>query len=295
MLKRALVFSSPLNVSLKNEQLVMCFKEMPDEKKTVPIEDIGMVLVENQMVYITIPVLNRLADNNVAVVFCNHKGMPNSMLLNLDSNSAQGEVLRNQFAATEPLKKQLWKQVVEAKIKNQSLLLAKLGKDGNKLKPYYNNVKSGDTDNREGAAARIYWSELFGRDFVRDRKAEGINILLNYGYTILRAAVARALVSSGLFPAIGIFHRDRGNAFPLADDMMEPYRPYVDEIVCDLSEKGMTELNKEAKAALIKLLYCDTCFTKVTRPLSIGLTMTMASLAKCYSKDATKLQLPQMK
>ena len=273
----------------------MYFKEMPSEKRTVPIEDIGMVLVENQMVSFSIPLLNKLADNNVAVVFCNQKGMPSSMLLNLDCNSAQGEVLRNQLAATEPLKKQLWKQVVEAKIRNQSLLLTKLGKEGNKLKPYYSNVKSGDSDNREGAAARIYWWELFGRDFVRDRKADGINVLLNYGYTVLRAAVARALVSSGLFPAIGIFHRDRGNAFPLADDMMEPYRPYVDEIVYDLSERGETELDKETKAALINLLYCDTCFAKVTRPLSIGLAMTMASLAKCYAKDATKLQLPQMK
>jgi len=295
MLKRALVFSTPLSLSLKNEQLVIRAKEIPDMTKTVPIEDIGMILIENQMTAITIPLLNKLSDNNVAVVFCNQKGMPNSMLLNLDSNCAQGEVLRNQLAVSEPLKKQLWKQIIEAKIKNQSLLLSKLGKDGDKLKPYYCNVKSGDNDNREGAAARTYWSELFGKDFIRERNAEGINVLLNYGYIVLRAAVSRALVSSGLFPSIGIFHRGRSNAFPLSDDMMEPYRPFVDEIVYDLVQKGEMGLTKETKAALIRILYCDTYFPKVTRPLGVGLSLSMASLVKCYAKDSSKLIFPVIK
>jgi len=295
MLKRALVFSTPLSLSLKNEQLVIYSKEDPDMTRTVPIEDIGMVLIENQMTAITIPLLNKLSDNNVAVVFCNQKGMPNSMLLNLDSNCAQGEVLRNQLSASEPLKKQLWKQIIESKIKNQSLLLSKLGKDGGKLKPYYCNVRSGDADNREGAAARLYWSELFGKNFIRDRDAGGANILLNYGYTILRAAVSRALVSSGLFPSLGIFHRGRGNAFPLSDDMMESYRPFVDEIVYGLIQNGKTDLTKETKAALIRILYCDTYFPKVTRPLSVGLSLSMASLAKCYAKDSSKLVFPIIK
>jgi len=295
MLKRTIVFSNPCSLSLKDEQLVARYKDLPDETRTVPIEDLGLVMIENQIVTITAPLLAKLAEYNVGTIFCNAKGLPCSMLFNIDSNNTQGETLRNQLAASEPLKKQLWKQIVEAKIKNQSCLLDKLGRDGAMLKPFYANVKSGDSDNREGIAARMYWSELFGKDFVRDRDQEGINSLLNYGYTILRAAVARALMSSGLFPMLGIFHHNRSNAFPLADDMMEPYRPYVDELVYALWQKGKAALDKEAKTALIKILYCDTCFPKVTRPLSIGLTLSMASLAKCYAKDATKLSFPILK
>ena len=216
------------------------------------------------------------------------------MLLNLDTNVTQGQTLRNQMNAGEVLKKQLWKQIIEAKIRNQAYLLNKVGCEGNILRPYYSNVKSGDTDNREGIAARIYFQELFGSEFVRDRNLPGINALLNYGYTILRAAVARSLISSGLFPALGIYHHNRSNAFPLADDVMEPYRPYVDEIVYDLSMQGKLEINKETKADLISVLYADTHFEKVVRPLSVGLSLTASSLAKCYSKDESKIKFPIM-
>ena len=282
MLKRTLLFTSPVYLSLKNEQLVVCFKDTPDDKRTIPIEDIGFVLIDNPMVSITMPLINALADNNVALIFCNEKNMPNAMLQNLDTHSLQCEILNKQIAIGEVLKKNLWKQTVEAKIKNQSKLLMKLGKDGNVLKPYYSNVKSGDADNREGAAARIYWMRLFGNDFVRNRNLPGINSLLNYGYTILRAATTRALMGAGLLPAIGIFHHNRSNAFPLADDIMEPYRPYVDEIVFDMFNDGITELTQKSKSSLLHVLFCDTHFSKVTRPLGIALTMTAASLVKCY-------------
>lgn len=292
MIKRTLVFSSPSVLSMKNAQMVIALKEQPDEKRTVPIEDIGVVMIENPMVSVTIPLLNALSDNNVAVVICDQRGMPNAMLQNLETNNCQGEVLRNQLAVGEVMRKQLWKQIVESKIRNQSYLLSKLGYDGNVLKPYYSNVKSGDGDNREGIAARIYWCELFGSGFVRDRDLPGANTLLNYGYSVLRAAVARALMSSGLLPAIGIFHRNRSNAFPLADDMMEPFRPFVDEIVYDLVLQGKEELTRETKGALLQVLCCDTYFAKTTRPLSIGLSLTMSSLAKCYAKEQTQLSLP---
>ncbi len=294
MIKRTLIFSSPVYLSLKNRQLVLAYKDNPDETTTVPIEDIGVVLIEHQQVSITMPLLNALSENNSQVVFCNAKGMPTSMLMNLEGNNTQGETLRNQMACGEVLKKQLWKQIIEAKIRNQALLLDKTGQDGNVLKPLYSNVKSGDADNREGVAARIYFQCLFGTDFVRDRTAPGINALLNYGYTILRAAVSRSLIASGLFPAIGIFHHNRSNAFPLADDMMEPYRPFVDETVYDMAMQGNTELTKETKADLIMVLYADTFFEKTCRPLSIGLSMTTASLAKCYAKEESKLSLPSM-
>ena len=295
MLKRTLLFTSPVYLSLKDEQLVVCFKDTPDDKRTIPIEDIGFVLIDNPMVSITMPLVNKLADNNVALIFCNEKSMPNAMLQNLDTHSLQCEILNKQIAIGEVLKKNLWKQTIEAKIKNQSKLLMKLGKDGNVLKPYYSNVKSGDADNREGAAARIYWIHLFGNDFVRDRSLPGINALLNYGYTILRAATTRALMGAGLLPAIGIFHHNRSNAFPLADDIMEPYRPYVDEIVYGMFNDGITELNQKSKSSLLHVLFCDTHFSKVTRPLSIALTMTSASLVKCFSREMDKISYPLMK
>ena len=185
MLKRSLVFSSPANLSLKDRQIVISLKESPEDKITAPIEDIGVVIIDNPAVSITIPLLNDLADNNVIVIICNSKGVPSSTLLSFGTNHYQGEILQSQIDITEPLKKGLWKQIVESKIKNQAALLNKLGKRGDKLKPYYNNVKSGDVDNREGIAARIYFQELFGKGFVRERSQEGINALLNYGYTIL--------------------------------------------------------------------------------------------------------------
>lgn len=293
MLKRTLVFSSPVNLSLRNNQLVISYKDIPNEAQTVPIEDIAVVMIENQMTTASIPLLNALTEANVSVIICDSRGMPRSMLQNLDSHNLQGEILRNQLEAGEVLKKQLWKQIVEAKIRNQSGLLLQLGKSGEKLKPLYSNVKSGDTDNREGIAARIYFQELFGTDFVRDRTQPGLNMFLNYGYTILRAAVARSVVSSGLFPAIGLYHHNRSNAFPLVDDLMEPYRPYVDEVVYNMWQTQVVEkLDKDAKAKLINILYCDTKFHNITRPLQVGLSITTASLAKCYAKELKFLSYP---
>jgi len=294
MLKRTLVFESPMLLSLKNLQLVVAYKDSPDEKRTIPIEDIGVVLLENQQTTITLPLLNALAESEVQVVICNSKGMPNAMIQSMNSNNLQGETLRNQIACGEVLKKQLWKQVVEAKIKNQASLLNSVGEDGNVLKPFYSNVRSGDVDNREGIAARIYFQHLFGGNFIRNRDESGINALLNYGYSILRAATCRAIVSSGLLPAIGIYHHNRSNAYPLADDLMEPFRPFVDGIVYDLAMHGKTELIKEVKAELISVLYADTIYEKVKRPLSVGLSMTTASMVKCLSKEINVLSVPAL-
>ena len=292
MLKRTLVFSNPMILSLKNQQLVLAYKDSPDEKQTVPIEDLGVVLLEHQQTSVTLPLLNALAENEVQVVICNSKGMPSAMLQSMNSNNLQGETLRNQIACGEVLKKQLWKQVVEAKIRNQASLLDSVGENGNVLKPFYTNVRSGDVDNREGIAARIFFQHLFGDSFVRNRDEPGINALLNYGYSILRAATCRAIVSSGLLPAIGIYHHNRSNAYPLADDLMEPFRPFVDGVVYDLAMRGNTELTKEVKGELISVLYADTLFEKIKRPLSVGLSMTTASMAKCLSKELNTLSLP---
>ncbi len=295
MLKRALFFSTPLSLTLRNGQMVVCTREMPDEKRTIPIEDIGTVVLEHPQVSVTLPLLNALSDNNAAVIICGDDRMPNAMLMNLDSNTTQQESYRMQIEAGEPAKKGLWKQIVEAKIRNQAALLDKSGRDGAMLRPYYMNVKSGDSDNREGVAAKTYWTELLGKGFVRYRDGGPPNNMLNYGYSILRAAVARSLMRSGLFPAFGIFHRNRYNAFPLADDIIEPYRPYVDEIVLRLHSEGKTQLTKEVKGELMRILFADTHFDKVTRPLDVGLTFTSASLAKYFAGELKKIAYPQLK
>ncbi len=286
------MFTTPASLSMKNAQLVITRKDT-DEVVTRPIEDIGFVVVANQMVKMTVPLLNALADNNVFVIFCDDKQMPKSMLMTLEGNTTQQESYRYQMDASEPTKKRLWKQLVEAKVRNQADLLNRVGQDGDVLKPYYMNVKSGDTDNREGAAARIYWSLLFGKTFKRNREGEPPNMMLNYGYAILRAAVARALVGSGLYPAFGIFHRNRYNAFPLADDVMEPYRPFVDEIVYRLYMDGAAEeMTNYVKSELLKVLFVDVRMGKMNRPLEVALSMTTASLLKVFKDEETKLVLP---
>jgi CRISPR-associated protein Cas1 len=295
MLKRTLVFTTPWHLSLRNAQMVVSLKELPDEQRTIPIEDIGVVIIENQMVTITMPLMNALVDAGVAVILCDAKGMPHAMVQNFDSHNLQGEYLRNQISLGDVGRKQLWKQIIEAKIKNQAALLEKVCGEGDVLKVYYSNVKSGDKDNREGAAAKVYFSKLFGRQFVRDRNLGGINAMLNYGYSVLRAATARALVSSGLTPSLGIFHHNRSNAFPLADDLMEAFRPFVDEIVLELCRNNEIELTKDNKSALINVLNVDTYYAKVTRPLQVGLSITTASLAKYYSGENKVLALPLLK
>lgn len=291
MLKRILFFTKPYQLRLENSQLIVEDKSSRNVVDSIPIEDIGHVILEHPQITITMPSLNALSDNNVAVIFCGDNRMPKSMLMHLDSNSTMSETYKAQLSASEPLKKQLWKQTIEAKIRNQSALLCKLSKNGDRLKPLYKNVKSADSDNREGVAAKIYWQELFGKDFVRSREGCYPNNLLNYGYSILRAAVARALMGSGLLPAVGIFHRNRYNAFPLADDIMEPYRPYVDEIVYGLYERNIP-LDKDSKAILLRLLYSDVVFENIRRPLEIGLTITTSSLAHCFKGTKKKISYP---
>lgn len=252
-------------------------------------------MINHPQVSITIPLLNELAENNVSVIFCDNKQMPRSMLMTLEGNTTLQENYRYQIEASVPTNKRLWQQLVESKIRNQAALLKNVGKNGDVLKPYYMNVKSGDTDNREGAAARIYWGMLFEENFKRDREGEAPNDLLNYGYTILRAAVARALVGSGLYPAFGIFHRNRYNAFPLADDAMEPYRPFVDEMVYRLYyDASANELDSKTKGVLLRILFADVKIGKLTRPLEVALSMTTASLLRVYKGESDKLSLPVM-
>ncbi|MCD4834431.1 MAG: type II CRISPR-associated endonuclease Cas1 [Bacteroidales bacterium] len=293
MLKRTLYFTKPSYLSVKNKQLVVVIKD-ENQSKTVPIEDIGFMLIENMQITLSMPLINELMNNNVAVIFCNEKHHPQSMLLNMEANHQQTEIYRQQVSASEPLKKNLWKQTIVAKIENQAKVLEKLGVDSTPLPHLAKQVKSGDSDNREGMAARLYWKKLFGASFIRDRYGDWPNALLNYGYIVLRAAVARALTGSGLLPSFGIFHRNRYNAFCLADDMMEPYRPFIDLLVWDICQKypDVNVVEKEIKAEILEILSSDVAMKKQTRPLMIAITHTTASLAACFTGTKKQIEFP---
>nr|WP_321357372.1 type II CRISPR-associated endonuclease Cas1 [uncultured Draconibacterium sp.] len=293
MIKRTLFISNPYYLSLKNKQLQVS-ERGGMVIKNAPVEDIGFLVLDHPQISFSMKLVEELSEFNVATVFCDSKHMPSSMLLPLDAHHIQNELFRAQIVASEPLKKNLWKQTIEAKVKNQARLLDKLGKKSLQLKNIAKTIKSGDSDNREGFAARIYWTALLGKDFIRDRYGEPPNNFLNYGYILLRSAVARALAGSGLLATLGIHHRNRYNAFCLADDIMEPYRPYVDEIAYDLDQKypGTFALEKEHKAELLQLMTADVKIGENKRPLMIALSQTTASLARCFAGEQRKIQYP---
>ena len=296
MIKRTLFISTPYKLSLKNNQMLLGSKDT-DNIYSVPIEDIGFLILEDPRIIVTMPLIAALNSQNVAVLFCDQKRMPTSMLLNLEGNNIQNETFRAQVASTVPLNKRLWKLTIEQKIKNQALHLKKQSLPYEQLVNHSQKVMSDDSTNREGIAARIYWNTLMGDTFIRNREIENSNTLFNYGYIILRAAVARALVGSGLLPTLGIHHHNRYNAYCLADDIMEPYRPYVDELVYAITqEKGIDHtITKEDKVTLLGVLTCDVQIGKQKRPLMNALSQTTASLAKCYNKELNKITYPTFK
>ncbi|MBO7502303.1 MAG: type II CRISPR-associated endonuclease Cas1 [Paludibacteraceae bacterium] len=291
MLKQTLFFSKPCKLSLRLKQLVIEREDFP-QPVTRPIEDLSVVIIENQQVIVTIPLLNELANNNVAVIFCDSHFMPSMQLVPLEANATQQESYKFQLNASVPLIKRIWKEVIETKIKNQALLLEHFSKNASLLKPLYNNVKSGDSDNMEGSAARLYWRELFGANFRRDRYGDYPNELLNYGYTVLRAATARALIGSGLNLSFGIFHRNRYNPFPLADDIMEAYRPFVDDIVVQMIQIDRQTLSAETKSKLINVIYRDVWMNNHKHPLQVALTLTAASLLRVFKGEDKNVLLP---
>ena len=294
MIKRTLFFSNAVCLTMKNKQLVIQNKETHEES-SVPIEDVGFVIIEHNQTYISVPLINKLAANNAAVVFCNEKHLPFSMNLPLDCNTIQNQLFAAQIEASLPVKKKCWKEVIEAKIKNQAKVLEKYNINPIKLKEYAKDVKSGDTTNREALAAKLYWDLLIDDvDWVRTRFGEYPNNLLNYGYAILRAAMARALIGSGLLPTFGIHHHNKYDAYALADDMMEPYRPYIDDEVLQYikTHEQSEEIDTDFKKQILQVLTRDVAIGKVTRPLMIALTMTSSSLAKIFAKESENLALP---
>lgn len=302
MIKKTLFFGNPAYLSVKNSQLVVKRTDTETQQevvRTVPIEDIGVVVLEDRQITITNVALDALLQNNCAVITCDEKHMPAGMLLPLEGNTIQSERFANQIDASLPLKKQLWQQTVQAKIRNQASVLKRLsGVEVGCMLAWANDVKSGDSDNLEGRAAAYYWKNIFPSlpGFTRDREGEMPNNLLNYGYAIMRAVIARALVASGLLPTLGIHHHNRYNAYCLADDIMEPYRPYVDELVINImrSDIDYGELTPELKKQLLGLPVTEVMIGGQRSPLMVAASQTTASLCKCYSGELRKMAYPTM-
>lgn len=300
MIKRTIAITTPCHLSLKLGQMLVRSKLIEgDAGRTVPIEDMGMLLMEHEQVTVTQGLLAKLLEHNVAVVNCDAQHHPVGMLLNFAGNSTQTETFIAQAEASKPLKKQLWQQVVKAKIANQGATLDALGMDGGRLHKLVHEVRSGDVDNREGTAAVYYWPRLFKTlpDFLRDREGHYPNNLLNYGYAILRATVARALVGSGLHPTLGLFHRNRYNAYCLADDIMEPFRPLVDKEVARLVDSrpyDKHDLDQSTKIELLRIPTLDVYMAGKQRPLMVAVSETTASLVRAFLGHESELVLPRI-
>lgn len=310
MIKRTVYFGNPAYLSMREKQMVVKLPEVEtcenladDVKKnavaTIPIEDLGVVVLDHKRITITQGLLEALLANNCAVITCDSTHMPTGLLLPLDGNTLQSERFRKQVDMSLPLKKQLWQQTIQTKISNQKSVLKKFRKDveiGN-MRKWETDVRSGDVMNLEARAAAYYWKNLFPDipGFVRGREEQPPNQLLNYGYAILRAVVARALVGAGLLPTLGIHHHNRYNAYCLADDIMEPYRPFVDELVYKMVEsKDYLQLSKEQKMEFLQLPVKEVKINGKRSPLMIAAQMTAVSLMKCINGESRKLLYPIM-
>ena len=310
MIKKTLCFSNPIYLILRNAQLVLHIPEVENNKtlpeaikkeaeRTIPIEDIGVVVLDNRRITITSGAMEALLENNCAVITCNQKSMPVGLLLPLCGNTTQNERFRSQLEASLPLRKQLWQQTIKQKILNQEhVLRINTDQETKCMRVWSNDVRSGDSDNLEARAAAYYWRNVFTTypNFVRDREGTPPNNLLNYGYAILRAIIARALVGSGLLPTLGIHHHNRYNAYCLADDIMEPYRPYVDQLVLDIIQCNLeiSDITRDLKMQLLGIPMLDVVINGKRSPLMIAAQQTTASLAKCFAGECKRISYPEM-
>lgn len=297
MIKRTLYFGSPAYLHKKDQQLKVAEPETRTEKATVPLEDIGVVLLDHPQITITHALMADLTERNVALISCNSQHLPTGLMLPLEGNHVQTERFRIQISASEPLLKNLWAQTVKAKIENQAAMLERAGIDNKPLLALIPQIKSGDPDNTEGRAASVYWKLVYGENgFTRNRFGAEPNAHLNYGYAVLRAMVARALVSSGMLPTLGIHHRNKYNAYCLADDIMEPYRPFCDELVYEMFNSGMIEseeITREQKARLLTIATCDVTIDNKKSPLMVALSRTTNSLFECFEGTRRKIVYPE--
>lgn len=292
MIRKSLLVENKTVITAKNLQLVL---KSEIRESIIPIEDIGFLVIDHGETYLSIPAMNLLIENNTAVIVCNNNHLPNGMFLNLNSHHIQQEIFRNQIEASVPLKKQLWQQTIVEKIINQGILLEKITGAKNSFPFLASKVLSGDSTNMEGVAASQYWKSFFEMDFKRERFGDYPNNFLNYGYAILRAATARALSGSGLLNTLGIHHKSKYNAFALADDIMEPFRPIVDEAVYGIMQKfDEQELNTAIKSDLLQILTRTVYFKEEKSPLMVALQKTASSLQQCYTGDRKKIKYPKL-
>lgn len=295
MLKKTLLIENKSSIISKNLQLVI---KSETREGTVPIEEIGFIILDHPEIYISMPAMNLLIENNSAVIICDRNHLPNGQFLNLNSHHIQQEIFKNQIEASLPLKKQLWQQTIIEKITNQGILLQKITGQKNTLDFLASKVLSGDSSNMEGVAASQYWKSFFETTdiaFKRERFGDYPNNFLNYGYAILRAATARALSGSGLLNTLGIHHKSKYNAFALADDIMEPFRPLVDEKVFEIIKQyEEQDLNTKIKADLLQILTRTVYFEDEKSPLMVALQKTASSLQQCYTGERKKIKYPKL-
>lgn len=295
MIKRTLYFGQAAYLSLRDGQLLV---RLPAEEssRSIPIEDIGVLILDHQQISITHGLMNALETHKCALITCSASHMPSGLFLPLDAHSLQSERFQTQIEATLPLKKQLWQQTVRMKIQNQARVLEEVyAQPQANMLAWVKQVRSGDPDNLEARAAAYYWANLFPSlpKFTREREESAPNALLNYGYALLRAVVARSLVSVGLLPTLGIHHHNRYNAYCLADDIMEPYRPYVDKFVQEIYEREYPEsLTKDIKHRLLTIMEQDVVIDGITHPLSIATSLTASSLVRCFEGSSKQIDYP---
>lgn len=299
MIKRTLYFGNPAYLSLKDSQLVIKSPSI-EETRTASIEDIGFVILDSSQITLSNALLSALVENNCAVMTCGKTHLPEGLFLPLSGNVLQSERFQAQIEASIPLKKQLWQQTIKQKILNQvGVLILKCGIPAKNMLAWANDVKSGDSENKEAVAAAYYWKEIFPEidGFSRDRYGVFPNNFLNYGYAILRGVVARALVASGLLPTLGIHHHNRYNAYCLADDIMEPYRPFVDKLVLEFLENDKDcpkELTTDVKKYLLQIPVMEVRIDGKRSPLMNAVATTTTSLYRCYAGETRKLIYPEV-
>jgi CRISPR-associated protein Cas1 len=258
----------------------------------VPLADIAADIANAHGLTYTNNALVELSARGVPIVLCGANHMPSAIVWPVDAHHVQTGRMNDQVAASLPLKKRLWAQLVRAKILAQAATLAAIGAPNTGFFLLSRKVRSGDPDNVEAEAARRYWPLLMGKEFRRDKNGDGINGMLNYGYAVLRAGIARAVMAAGLHPGFGLMHSNRSNPMVLIDDLMEPFRPTVDREVCRLTRDGAAEVNKDTKAALARIMVLDLPTSLGMSPLMVCAERLAQSLTKAYAGEDDTLELP---
>ena len=292
MIKRVVDISQQSYLHVKNKQLLV--DRDGETIAQISIEDLGILILQHQAIVLTQSVVSQCQHNNVAILFCDSRHLPISITLPLwEGNSLHTKVLREQMAVSVPTRKRLWQKVVKYKISEQATTLQLAGANAKGLQRLQEKVKSGDPDNCEAQAAKQYWGLLMGKNFRRDPDAEGVNALLNYGYSIVRAMTARALVGAGLHPAIGLHHKNQYNSLCLADDVMEPFRPWVDWRVWQLLEQsGDISVNQNSKQCLLSLLSDSVVMGDRQMPLMVAAHSLAAGLKRALTDSKQSLVYP---